>query len=563
MRGKISISDVSAKLAGQAEAVCRMLLPAGKKHGKLFECGSVYGEEGKTLKVQLDGPHAGKWQDWNGGEKGDLLDLWALAKGIPVPDALRQAKEFLGIREPTLPEREWKHPHDDKLPLSADGAAMQWLGSKRKLEPPVVNRYRVQGDAASRAIVFPCYSPKGVLVNRSFRTIAGETKKVWQDTGAAPSLFGWQSLTPETYQRREVLICEGQIDAMTWAQWGIPALSIPNGTGKTWLESEWANLEAFKTILLAFDSDSAGQTNAAEVAARLGKHRVKFVRYPHKDANAALQAGVGAAEAREWVEKAEYATVSHLVTAAHYVDATIEQFFPSAAIAGHPLSLTRHDNDELTFRFRPGELSVWTGVSSHGKSTMLNYGMIELSGKTKLPSLIVTLEMQPAKVLRRIMLATGMDVKNEADVRDWIEHLKSWLLFCDRVGQIDRDELFEILAYANARYGVAHACIDSMMRVKGLEEDYPAQNQFVVDLATFARDSGMHIHLVCHPRKQQGHNAPEAHDIKGSGHIRDNADNVIVVWRNREKEKLLESKLMDDRVKAEKMPDAFNLGGGR
>jgi twinkle protein len=555
VKARITIAEVSDKLAGRAEAVCLLLLPLGKRHGKIFECGSVYGEPGKTLKVQLDGPHTGKWQDWNGGDKGDLLDLWAMAKSIPVPEALRQAKEFLGIREPTLPERQWAKPEDDKPKLSADGKAMHWLATKRKLEPAIVNRYRVQGDAASKAIVFPCYSPKGALVNRSYRTIDAEKKKVWQDKDAAPCLFGWQALE-KAFERREILICEGQIDAMTWAQWGIEALSIPNGTGKTWLEAEWSNLEAFKTIWLAFDCDQAGQANAAEVAGRLGKHRVRIVRMPHKDANAALQAGANVDDAREWVDAAEFATVSHLVNAAHYEAATIEQFFPSALLSGHPLGHTRHDNDELTFRFRPGELTVWTGVSSHGKSTMLNFAMLELASKTQRPSLIVSLEMKPEKVLRRVMLAFGCVVKNAQDVKNGIDFLKNWLLFCDRVGQIDRDELFEILAYANARYGVAHACIDSLMRIKGLEENYPAQNQFIVDLATFSRDSGMHIHLVCHPRKQQGHNAPEAHDIKGSGHIRDNADNVAVVWRNREKEKLLESKLMDDRVKAEQMPDA-------
>jgi twinkle protein len=76
----------------------------------------------------------------------------------------------------------------------------------------------------------------------------------------------------------------------------------------------------------------------------------------------------------------------------------------------------------------------------------------------------------------------------------------------------------------------------------------------VTDLVTFARDTGAHIHLVAHPRKSPGHNAPEAHDIKGSGHIRDNADNVVVVWRNREKEKLLEADPKDN--KAKQMPDS-------
>lgn len=78
------------------------------------------------------------------------------------------------------------------------------------------------------------------------------------------------------------------------------------------------------------------------------------------------------------------------------------------------------------------------------------------------------------------------------------------------------------------------------MRISGMEENFPAQNELVTELAGFTRDTGVHLHLVAHPRKQQGHDSPQAHDIKGSGHIRDNADNVLVVWRNREMEKAME-----------------------
>lgn len=551
MRNRIGIDEVVNRLSDGIENLCAHLLPAGKKHGPLYEVGSIYGEPGKTLKVNLTGQHQGRWCDWNGQEhKGDPLDLWAQVRGIPLPEALRQAKEWLGIREPVLPDRTYAKPKDDRKELAMDGGAMHWLVTERKLKPSVVNRYRVQGDPTAKAIVFPCYDLDGALVNRSWRTLGAE-KKVWQDKDAAPCLFGWQALTPDTFRRREILICEGQIDAMTWAGWGIDALSIPNGSGKTWLEFEWSRLEAFKTIFLSFDEDGAGRKNLEEVVARLGKHRCRIVRIPHKDANDALKAGATEEQARGWVEAAEYATVPHLVNAAHYTEQTIEVFFPSEDRAGHSLPHTRHDNEELTFRFRPAELSLWTGVSSHGKSTLLNYSLFILACKTKRPCLIVSFEMQPAKVLKRIMLASGMKIGSKDDVRLALQQLKSWILFCDKEGSIEREELFELLNYAYARYGISHVGIDSLMRVRGLEENYPKQNEFVTDLATFAHETGVHVHLVAHPRKSPGHNSPEAHDIKGSGHLRDNADNILVMWRNREKEKL-----MAEKKPTAHMPDA-------
>lgn len=550
---RVGIQDVSNRLAASIDSLCRHLLPNGEKAGPFWEVGSINGEQGKTLKVNLCGEHQGNWCDWNGREhKGDPLDLWAQVKGVPLPEALRQAKEWLGIREPQLPEKTYARPIDDKPPLSETGKVMQWLATERKLEAAVVNRYRVQGDKERKAIVFPSYSLDGQLINRSYRTLS-EKKEVWQDKEAAPALFGWQAVSESAFAKREILICEGQIDAMTWAQWGIDALSVPNGSGNKWLDYEWENLEAFRTIYLSFDNDGKTENSLQEAIARLGKHRVRVVRFRYKDANDALKAGVTATEARQWVESSQYVNLPHLVTAEHYAEALAEECFPENTIPGIPLGFTTHPEDaSRSFLFRPAELTLWTGVSSHGKSTALNYGMMLLAAKTKRPSLIVSLEMQPAKILKRVAFAASMAITSRGVAREAAKCLSKFLLFCDKVGSIERKELFELIDYAYARYGIAHLAIDSLMRVRGLQEDYPAQNAFVTDLVTFARETGVHVHLVAHPRKQNGHDAPQAHDIAGSGHLRDNADNVLVVWRNREKERKREAKESG----WEKMPDA-------
>ncbi len=550
---RLGAEEIGQKLATNLEGLVKMLLPNGSERGGCWEVGSVNGEEGKTLKVHMTGKFRGHWIDWNGQEdKGDALDLWAAVRQVPLPEAMRQAKEWLGIRAPELERRKYTKPEDDKKPLDANGQAMHWLVNERRLEPAIVNRYRVQGDGEKRCIVFPSYNPAGELQNRSYRTLGGN-KRVWQDEDAAPCLFGWHAISDDAYRKREILICEGQIDAMTWAQWGVDALSIPNGSGQTWLDFEWENLEPFATIYLSFDND--GKTAKALQAAiiRLGKHRVRVVKFKHKDANDALKAGAGAAEARQWLDSAEYVTMPHLVSADHYADAVADEFFPEGDATGHALAITRAGLKE--FRFRPAELTLWTGVSSHGKSTALNLSLMHLTLATCRPSLICSFEMAPPKIIRRALIGMGQGPKinNRGTAKDAARLLKPYLLFCDKIGSIERKELFELMHYAYARYGVAHIAIDSMMRVRGLQEDYPAQTQFIIDLVTFARETGVHIHLVAHPRKQGGHDAPQAHDIAGSSHIRDNADNVIVIWRNREKEKKREANAKDG---WQQMPDA-------
>jgi twinkle protein len=80
--------------------------------------------------------------------------------------------------------------------------------------------------------------------------------------------------------------------------------------------------------------------------------------------------------------------------------------------------------------------------------------------------------------------------------------------------------------------------IDSLMRVQGLEENWPAQGEFCNRLQDFAKETGAHVHLVAHLAKpSQDASRPSMYAVKGSSLMVNNADNVLLVLRNPEKEK--------------------------
>ena len=88
-----------------------------------------------------------------------------------------------------------------------------------------------------------------------------------------------------------------------------------------------------------------------------------------------------------------------------------------------------------------------------------------------------------------------------------------------------------------------------MKCVRG-EDDYNGQKNFVDAMTRTAHDYNVHIHLVHHLRKEDGKAAekmPSKMDVKGSGAITDLVDNVLILWRNKEKERLAESKKPFDR----------------
>lgn len=535
----LTAADIAKRLGDRVDAICPMLLPGGKLHGKEWLCGDVSGGPGESLKVTMTGPYAGQWRDWSTNDHhGDILDLWRIARGLTPGEAVKQAKDYLGIVDPVKPQEKRSYNPAPKVRTEApspNGRAFSFLTETRKIKPEILDRLKIEIDSNRKAIVFPCYSPAGEIINRSYRTL-GEKKKVWQDEGCAPSLFGWQAITEDVYRSKTILLCEGQIDAATWTQWGIPALSVPNGTGASWIEYEWDNISLFDTIYLAFDNDDAGRKITETAIARLGKHRCLIVGIPKKDANDCLLAGFSAEDARDWVASAKRPRIQKLVTTGEMEERLVAEIRKKPEPFTLPFMQGTWPHDG--FWFRPGEITIWGGFSHAGKSTILNYTISQLIAERS-KVFVGSFEMRVETQLRKLAsVYMGSDLKENA-VREFARNVGENLIFADVVGSMKRDELMEMVWFAFRRYGATHFIIDSLMRIQELEEDWPAQGEFCNRLQDFAKETQSHIHLVAHLGKPStGSDRPSMYNIKGSSLLVNNADNVLLILRNPKKEKL-------------------------
>ena len=92
-------NEIAERLAVDAEGVASYLLPNGKRDGAEWVCGNLDGDPGKSLKVHLRGTKAGVWKDFAEGSGGDLLGLWMKVNGQNLSEAMRDAKDYLGIRD--------------------------------------------------------------------------------------------------------------------------------------------------------------------------------------------------------------------------------------------------------------------------------------------------------------------------------------------------------------------------------------------------------------------------------------------------------------------------------
>lgn len=532
----MNAAELSLRMAGEAAAIAQYLLPGGKRQSGEWKAGSINGDEGKSLSVRLSGAKAGVWADFASGESGDLIDLWAAVRGLSVSAAMAEAKQYLGIRD-TMPEREKKSFKRPAKPQcqAAKAGALEWLKG-RGLTEATLTAFKIaeQIRDGKTYAVFP-YLREGVLVNVKYRNVS-EKKDMRQEGGAEPCLFGWHLIDPKC---RTVAITEGEIDAMSLHQVGIPALSVNAGAGNhQWLENDWDRLDRFSEILVFFDSDEAGQKGAKEIASRIGADRCKIVTLPAKDANDYLMQGADASDFDQAIQSAKPQDPEELRQASDFITRVKSMFYPAHGEERDPV--LRLDRDLDWFEFRSGELSVWTGYNGHGKSLMLSQVLLGLMQQGERVT-VFSGEMTPERQLKRLVKqATGLD----RPTMQYIDAVGAWVTdkmwFFNVVGSAGIDRLLQVFLYANKRYGMRHFVIDSLM-MTDVPEDGPgsmtAQKEAVRKLCDFARRNGCHLHLVAHPRKGQDESrGPGKLDVAGSSKITDGADNVFTVWSARKDE---------------------------
>jgi twinkle protein len=132
-----------------------------------------------------------------------------------------------------------------------------------------------------------------------------------------------------------------------------------------------------------------------------------------------------------------------------------------------------------------------------------------------------------------------------------------WLY--DQQGTTSAMQVIAMARYCAVELGVTHVFIDSLMKCVSGEDDYNAQKAFVDAITALARDHNIHVHLIHHIRKLANEEMmPNKNDIKGTGAIADQVDNVLLMWRNKKKEhdaqqgKMVDIKTPDAMLRCEK-----------
>lgn len=250
----------------------------------------------------------------------------------------------------------------------------------------------------------------------------------------------------------------------------------------------------------------------------------------------------------------KYAHAEFKVKSTDLFTEDVVKYFNEEIHAGKSLGWLKTED---RFRVRNSELTILTGVSGHGKSMWLSQVILSLL-RQNTKCLIASLEMRPVLTLGRMINQTlGSPEPTDDYIRKFCSRAAEKLYIYDQLGTTTSDDMIATLYYGKHILGIEVFVIDSLMKISNIsEESLEAQKLFTDRLAVTARDLQVQIFLVAHTRKMKDETEiPDATNIMGSSHIRNLCDNIICVWRNRYKEKLIEEgKTSDDELKI--IPDA-------
>lgn len=357
--------------------------------------------------------------------------------------------------------------------------------------------------------------------------------------------------------KSECLICEGEIDCMTFYQEGYySAISVPNGASKsnsaqlTYLDNNWELFEAMEKIYIATDNDEAGIYLRNELIRRLGADRCYVVSFNEcKDANEFLEKN-GPGKLIDCIKSSEPVPIKGIWTVEGFKDKIFSLYKDGRE---KPTQVKLGDFDKL-LSFRKGDLTVVTGIPSHGKSNFVIWLMVLLSSRYGWKWVIFAPENMPEEEMFSMIssMFIGQSFDSEIstykmapiDVENAYEFVKQHFYFF-KFSEADTSVtgICDTIKECVKKYGINGAIVDPWNCVEHLVPNGQNETQYINEslskFTTIIKTYGIHLFLVAHPTKLKKddsgvYEVPNLYSISGSAHWYNKADNGVIVYRNKD-----------------------------
>jgi len=345
------------------------------------------------------------------------------------------------------------------------------------------------------------------------------------------------------------VIVEGEMDVLALHEAGIEnAISVPNGAtlntnNLDYLDSCIDYFEDKDKIILAVDSDEAGQALQTELIRRLGSEVCHIATFEDcKDANEYLLK-YGKEKLTSRITSAKPVPLEN-VTTFRDIEDEVTDFVRNGFKPGFQVGLQNFDDIFSTYT---GQFITVTGIPSSGKSDFVDQMVVGYNANYGWKTAFASPENQPTYLhAHKLMRKTWQGMPTSADIGGdrWnqvADHCNSNYFHID----MERYTLESVLkkgAELVKRKGIKCLVIDPFNKVRdvGSSDDVNRYTmEYLQKIEIFAKKYDVLVFIVAHPTKmyktQDGKiEEPTMYNIKGGGEWYDASYHGILVHRDYE-----------------------------
>lgn len=453
-----------------------------------------------------------------------------------------------------------------------------WFG-KRGISQQTLDRFLIfakdewmpQTQKEESCIGFP-YMRDGEIINVKYR----DGRKNFKMVKDAELIFYNLGSIGE---KKHCIITEGEIDCMSvfeagfgadkeissdgelmnddFSKWAV--VSVPNGASKgnqrmEYLDncSDW--FMGFHEIIVATDGDEAGKTLRDELIRRLGVERCKTVSYPMeeivpveggkrrcKDFNEVLMY-LGKDVVRNCINNAEFIPVDGV----YFVDDIFESMFDNFKKGVQLAPTTRFTEMDDYFRWKKGDINLFTGYANWGKTFFVLQIMLTKSIWDGWKWAVFCPENYPANDfyddIIEMYAGKSLGVMNEQEYIDAATFIDKHIFYVYPEDGHDIHSINERFRHLVLKKGVDGVLVDPFNQLDHLQKSFQREDQYISevlkDIKRFVLLNNVVYNIVAHPKNpsyQEGKVLPvvDMYDIAGGAMWGNKSDLIISYHRPR------------------------------
>jgi twinkle protein len=420
---------------------------------------------------------------------------------------------------------------------------------ERKIDISIAQQMGVHSQ--KNAIAFD-YMLDGVLHNTKLRRGKGDMP--WGQTGKKLIPWNIDALKEEITEDDALIICEGEFDAIACIQAGFKfVISVPNGAPSSGNEEGegrfkylyesgdklHANIDKFKTIVLAVDGDEKGIFLRDALSIRLGEERCLWIEWPEgcKDANDVLMKK-STEELQELIWNAKRLWTDEVCRLSDIPDPEPETSYHVGLVG-----LEQH------LRLPKKGLMTVVGPYESGKSTLMRqiaFNMAAIHGwKFAITCFEETAKWRTVNVFRKLRCGAPVSTLSEQEIREADRWIENNIIFIQKKRRhtMNVPRLLDRIEYAIKVYGIDMFIIDPFNMIDHdwnphgkNKSDYISD--VLKDFHEIANDYRVLMCVVAHPPAGQmrANQAKKKSfytlaDIADSAHFANASDIGLCVWQ--------------------------------